>query len=167
MPTPLIEKLVGGISPGLTWSLAFSPSTFAGLPALDTAIQSDIVIDNSVNLDLYADLSLVFTQPFNTGAGAYTWFFLYPLNQDGSTFGNNRYTTQWDSGLPTPPRQYLCGASVFQTGNIPQYGTSTSILLPPGKFKFVVFNPNTGGKNIPFPSSGANIYYRTYSRTIG
>jgi hypothetical protein len=43
-----------------------------------------------------------------------------------------------------------------------QTGVLTRILMPPGSFKFVLYN--SGG--VALASSGNNFYYRTYDRGI-
>ena len=159
----LTETYVAGSGQGLTWGAAFGTEV-QSLTASNTAVQSSIVIDNSVVLDMYADLSLVFTSTATYGSGAYCWFFLYPLNQDGTTYGDNRYATA-ASGLPVPFRQYFSGSIAFTQGTVTQTGIVTGILLPPSKFKFVILNPSTA-VNPTFPASGTNIYYRTYNRKV-
>src|SRR6266702_5764532 len=101
-----IEKWIGGtLGTGLTWTDAFSTATLNWI-ANGNAILSDISFTNGSNLDVLADLSISLASiagaaPNFVGVG------LYPLNQDGTTYGDGRFVT---SGTGPAPNNYMIGA---------------------------------------------------------
>ncbi len=126
------------------------------------AIISDLQIDNSAALDMFADVSM-FLGSITFGSGApYIGVYFYPLLDDGTTYGDGRFGS---SAAGPPPSQYFVGsipliASVTQA----QEGAIRGILLPPGKGKFVIYNQ--AGATLA-GSSGNTFKYRTYNRSIG
>jgi hypothetical protein len=90
----------------LSYTAAFG-SEIDSLAAGDTAIGS-VVIDNTSTLatDGYISFSLDAT---TTAGTSYLTFFLLPLNEDGSTYGDNTAT-----GSATPDAQYVCGTAQVQ-----------------------------------------------------
>jgi hypothetical protein len=151
------EKWVGGSGQGLTWGNAFTGSTLNSI-ASGNAILSDIVISNGTALDIFADLSIqlasaVFAAPNFIGV------YLYPLNQDGSTYGDGRFSS---SAAGPPGSNYQVGSIYLVIGTQAQNGTLSRIIMPPGTFKFVLWNQ--GGVAL---ASSANVcLYRTYNRSI-
>jgi hypothetical protein len=151
------EHWIGGSGVGLTWSNAFTGSTLNSI-ASGNAILSDLQIDNSTALDIYSDFSM------NLASAAiiapnFVGVYLYPLNADNSTFGDGRFGSS-AAGPPAAP--YWVGNIVIPTGTAANEGTVRGIIMPPGKFKFVVFN-QTG---VAFNASGNTAQYRTYNRQV-
>lgn len=150
------EKWIAGATAG--WANAFTASTLDSITN-GNAILSDIAIDNSSNLDIFADLSFAF--------GSITWaapnflgIYLYPLNKDGSTYGDGRFGT---SAAGPPTANYWVGNIGFPTGAAASKGLLSRIILPPGSFKFVIYNQS----GATLAASGANTcQYRTYNRAI-
>ena len=91
------EKWVGGAGQGLTWG-TLDTTTFASL-ANGNALISGTQIDNSVAFDLFADVELDLAS-LSPVAPNYVGIYLYPLNQDGSTYGDGRF----GSAAAGPPR---------------------------------------------------------------
>jgi len=140
------------------WAAAFGTevnSLAAGSFAL-----SSVIIDNTTNLFTDGWISLALGA-VATGAGAPSLdFYLLPLNQDGTTYGDGTA-----SGTVLPGPAYYIGsvtwaaslASAAQTGqmNIPSG-------IPPNKFKLGVVN-NIGnalaasGNTISFASDQLNL----------
>jgi hypothetical protein len=114
-------------------------------------------LNNSVNLAMFADVSLQLASltPTNESGVA---LYLYPRNKDNSTYGDNRFTTV---AFGEPPPQYRVGAFQISLGAAAKWGTICGIVLPPGFFKFVLYN-----QGVAFAASGNTCQYRTYNRAV-
>lgn len=147
------EKWITGTTSG--WTSAFGSITDS--LASGSAVASSISITNGTALDIFADISMslssaAFALPLYMG------FFLYPLNQDGTTYGDNNFTS---ASTLTPPGNYAIGTIGVSTTAGAQNGSLVRVVLPPGTFKFVV--QNNAGVTL---GSGNTIQYRTYNRSI-
>lgn len=155
-----VEKWIAGSGVGLTWTAAFTASTLNSI-VNGNAIISDLQIDNSSALDIFADVSIALGS-LTSGAGApYIGIYLVPLNADGSTYGDGRFAA---SAAGPPASQYFVGAiplipSVTQA----QEGTLRGIVLPPGAFKLIAYNQ--AGATLA-GSAGNTCKYRTYNRAV-
>lgn len=150
------EKWVAGATAG--WANAFSAATLNSITN-GNAILSDLALDNSTNLDIFADLSIAF--------GSITWaapnfigVYLYPLNKDGTTYGDGRFGT---AAAGPPTATYWVGNIGFPTGAAASEGSLSRIILPPGGYKFALYN-QSGATLVG--SSGNTCQYRTYNRAI-
>ena len=85
--------------------------------------------------------------------------YLYPLNSDGSTYGDGRFGT---SASGAPSAVYFVGNINLVAATQAQEGTLTGVLMPAGAFKIVLYNQ--GG--VAFASSGNTCKYRTYNRQV-
>lgn len=120
---------------------------------------SSVSITNQSALDIFADLSLKAGSTVTTVAPANVAFYLYPLGQDASTYGDGRFGS---SAAGPPPSNYFVGSIGFAAAATTTIvGVVTGIIIPPGTFSFVTMN-NAG---VNFPSSMA-LYYRTYNRSV-
>jgi hypothetical protein len=156
------EKWIAGSGVGLTWTDAFSTATLNSI-ASGNAILSDLQIDNSSALDMFCDVSFALGSavfPVNSFLG----LFLYPLNKDGSTYGDGRFGSS-AAGPPFSNYQVgyagLVGATQAQEGMFTYPGMRTPIVMPPGKFKFVIYN-----SGVALAASGNTCQYRTYNRQV-
>ena len=153
------EKWIAG-TVGLTWANAFSTGTLNSIAA-GNAILSDLQLDNSSNLDMFCDVEVVLAA-LTTGAPNYIGVYLYPLNSDGSTYGDGRFTS---SAAGPPPSQYAVGTiGVPIVTTTAVQGTLRGILMPPGKFKFVLYHQAHASN--AFASSGNTCKYRTYNPSV-
>lgn len=151
------EKWIAGSGQGLTWGDAFSTATLNAI-ASGNAILSDISISNGTALDIFADLSIAlgsaaFVAPNFIGV------YLYPLNKDGTTYGDGRFGT---SASGPPPNNYSVGSIGLVAATQAQEGSLSRIILPPGTFKFVLYNQ--GG--VALAATGNTCQYRTYNRSV-
>lgn len=151
------EKWVAG-TVGLTWTAAFTATTLNTL-ANGNAVLSDLQLDNSANLDVFCDVAMQFGS-ITIASPNYIGVYLYPLNQDGTTFGDGRFGT---ATAGPPAANYWVGNISCPTGAAASEGTLTRIIMPPGKFKFVVYNQL--GATLA-GSGGNSFYYRTYNRSV-
>lgn len=151
------EKWIAGSGQGLTWGNAFTGSTLNSI-ASGNAILSDLVINNATALDIFADVSISLASAAFV-APNYIGIYLYPLNQDGTTYGDGRFGT---SAAGPPPAGYAVGTIGLVAATQAQEGTLRGIILPPGSFKFVLYNQ--GG--VALAASTNVCLYRTYNRQI-
>ena len=151
------EKWIAGSGQGLTYGNAFTGSTLNSI-ASGNAILSDLQIDNSSALDIFCDVSIQLASAAFV-APNYIGIYLYPLNQDNTTYGDGRFGT---SAAGPPASNYWVASIVIVAATQAQNGTARGIILPPGKFKFVLYNQ--GG--VALASSGNVCLYRTYNRQV-
>lgn len=152
------EKWIAGSGQGLTWGNAYTASTLDSI-VNGNAIASDVVITNGTALDLFADFSFAFGS-ITIAAPNFLGIYIYPLNKDGSTYGDGRFGS---SAAGPPPGTYWVGNIIVPTGAAASEGTLSRIILPPGSFKFVVYNQ----LGATLAGSGGNTaQYRTYNRAI-
>jgi hypothetical protein len=152
------EKWISGAGQGLTWGDAFSTATLNSI-VNGNAILSDISITNGTALDVFADVSVAMGS-ITIAAPNYIGIYLYPLNKDGSTYGDGRFGS---SAAGPPASNCWVGNIIMPTGAAASEGTARGIILPPGTFKFVLYN-QLG--NTLAGSSGNTCQYRTYNRSI-
>lgn len=152
------EKWIAGSGVGLTWTLTGSTTTLDTL-ASSNAILTSSDITNGTALDIFADISLA-GGSITVAQPAFVGVYLYPLNADGSTYGDGRFGS---AALGPPPSNYYVGSLGTSTGAAVWEGTITGVVIPPGTFRLVVHN-NMGAA---FAGSGTNfVKYRTYNRSI-
>ena len=151
------EKWIAGSGAGLTWADAFSTATLNSI-ASGNAILSDVAIANGTPLDMFCDISVALASaPF--ASPNYLGLYLYPLNKDGASYGDGRFGT---SAAGPPPSNYYCGSIGLVAATQAQTGALTGIIIPPGTFKFVLYNQ--GGAALA--ASGNTCQYRTYNRQV-
>lgn len=152
------EKWVASVA----WASAFS--TEVNSIVTGNAILSATQIDNSSNLDMFMDVAFSLGSITPTGT-PYLGLYLYPLNQDGSTYGDGRFAS---SAAGPPPQNYYCGFAGVPavvgvvTGMFDLPGRRGPLIIPPGAFKLVLFN----SLGVTLASSANTIKYRTYNRVI-
>lgn len=152
--------------------LAGAVSTFTSLMTteLNSLVTGNAVIGatavaNATNLDLEIEFSWTGGGSITPTGSPFVAVYLYPLNGDGSTYGDGRFGS---SAAGPPPSNYymgFCGlpaAPGTQTGTfgVPFLGTRAP--LPTGTFKPVFYN-STG---VTLTSTGNILYYRTTDRSI-
>lgn len=153
------EKWIAGtLAGGLAFTAAITSTTLNSL-ANGSAIASDLVLNNSTTLDIFCSLGLQLGTANFTTPG-FVGVYLYPINQDGSTYGDGRGA----AGFTGPP------GAVYWVGNIPiaggtalGMGSLDRIVMPPRQFKFVIWNQ----LGVTLASAGLNnIFISTYDRSI-
>lgn len=147
-------------------------STFASLMTteLNTLVTGNAVlgstsIANATNLDLEIEFSWTSGGSIVTTGSPFVAVYLYPLNGDGSTYGDGRFGT---AAAGPPPSNYYAGfcglpaATGTMTGTFGIPFIGTRFLLPNGTFK-PVFYSSTG---VTLSASGNILYYRTVNRSV-
>ena len=152
------EKWIAGSGQGLTWGAAFS--TEVNSLASGNAVLSSIQIDNTTALDIFCDVSISLGSITPAAGSDYLGIYLVTLYEDGTSYGDGRFGT----AAAGPP------ASNYFVGNIPAIasvaavitGMARGIILPPGKFKFIIYN----GTGTTLAASANVVDYRTYNRSV-
>jgi hypothetical protein len=152
--------VAGLLNAGLGWTqvLNFAAATTIvnGNSVLDSAD-----ITNGTSLDIFADFSISLTIASSTiVAGANMAFWIYALNQDGTTYGDNHLTSGASAAVTpsfAPDFVIPCFAAATQTTII---GNARGIILPPGTIRFAVQN-NSG-----FTLTAATYKYRSYNTNL-
>ena len=163
------EKWIGGSGVGLTWTSCFGAEINSVVDGNAVLAGGGTVatnqIDNSTSLDLFADVMFALGSWGAVGAAALLSLYIYPLNQDGSTYGDGRFTS---SAAGPPPAQYFAGIGVLvpsvtqaQQGHF-RRPDGAPIIIPPAKFKFALYNKS----GATLAASANTIYYRTYNRQV-
>lgn len=147
----------GLLNSGLGWVTAVST---AGTLATANSVLDSSDITNGSSLDIFADISVSCTISSSTiAAGANLAFWIYPLNQDGTTYGDNHLTTTPAAVTPSAAPDVIipCFAAAGQTSII---GIARGIIIPPGTFRWAIQN------NCGFTFTAATIKYRTYNTNL-
>src|SRR5215831_14719389 len=129
------EKWIAGSGQGLTFGNAYTSSTLNAL-ANNSAIISDLQIDNSSALDMFADISFRGASVTTTGV-PFIGVYIYPLLDDNSTYGDGKYGS---AAAGPPPSIYQVGVVSLPVGTQAITGLVAGIVLPPAKFKFCIWN---------------------------
>jgi hypothetical protein len=151
-----IEKWVAGAA--ASYTAAFGSEINSGSFVNGDSVQSSVVIANGTNLDMFMDISVSLAS-ITTAAPNFVGFSIYPLNQDGSTYGDGRFGSL-AAGVPAP--QLWVGNIIFPVGTQACVGTLERIILPPTNFVLVLYNQTVS----TLASSGNVIKYKTYNRSI-
>lgn len=122
------------------------------------AIASATAIDNSSSLNLFMDIAIALGS-ITPVVPNFLGLYIYPLNQDGSTYGDGRFGS---AAAGPPGSNYYAGFISLVRAAQAQKGVCNRIIVPPGLFKIVVQN-NAG---VSLAASSNTLYYRLYDRAI-
>jgi len=149
-----------GNGQGLTWGNLFNGSDLNSLPNGSSVLASISAIANGSSLDQFMDVSLECSISSNTiSAGANFTFWIFPLMEDSSTYGDNSLTAGTQAAATPglfPVFTMPLRAASSQTA---LYGYAQTVVIPPGAFLCAVQN-NCG---FTLSASGNAIKYRTYN----
>ena len=158
-----VEKWIAGSGAGLTWTEAIAAADLNGLASNSSTITTANVVTNGTALDIFSDFSIKLKVNATTAAPNYVGVYLYPLNQDGTAYGDNAVTSK---SAVTPSATYWVGNILVPTGITSGnfvYGNISRIILPPGSFLWVI--QNATGVAL-FADTNSICKYRTYNRSI-
>lgn len=150
------EKWIAGSGVGFTWTTLMS--TELNSIASGNAILGGTAVTNQTALDIFCDFSLVLASAVFV-APNFIGLYLYPLNDDASSYGDSRFGS---SAAGPPPSNYAVGSIGIVAATQAQTGTLQRVVMPPGTWKPVLWNQ--GG--VALASSGNTLKYRTYNRSI-
>ena len=158
------EQLIAGAVSGFTSLMTTELNSLVS----GNAVIGSTAVANGTNLDMFVEFSFVSGGSLTTGAGApYIGLYLYPLNGDGSSYGDGRFGS---SAAGPPPLNYYRGymglpasTSATITGYFAIPGTGIFQLpMPRGSWKPVFYNR----AGVTLTASGNILYYRTTNRSI-
>lgn len=148
---------------GFTWTTAINTADLASMPTANTVVSSVADIANQTNLDMFMDISASLVIASSTiVAGANLAFWVFPLNQDGTTYGDGQFTNGTQAAkTPTfsPCSVMPLVAAAAQTALI---GFSQQIVIPPGSFRIACQN-NSG---FTLTAGTQTVKYRTYNLNL-
>ena len=148
---------------GFTWTTAINSSDLVSMPTADTVLSSVAGITNQTALDMFMDISVRCAIASSTiAAGANLALWLYPLLDDGTTYGDGQFTAGTQAAkTPTfPPIGTIpLVAAASQTTLV---GFVQQVIIPPGTFKLALQN-NSG---FTFTSGTQTVMYRTYNLNL-
>lgn len=148
---------------GFTWTTLINSADMASMATANTVLSSVADIANQTALDQFMDISVRCAISSSTiAAGANLAFWLYPLLDDGSTYGDGQFTpgtpaAKTPAFSPLPPVSLVAAAS--QTLLV---GAVLEILIPPGSFRIAMQN-NSG---FTLTSGTQTVKYRTYNQNL-
>jgi hypothetical protein len=154
-----IIKLVAGQA---FTSAGFTAADFNSL-ANGSFVLASTAIDNSTNLDLFAELSGQVEVGGTTTATSYFGLWLLPRNRDGSTYGDGT-----PSGTTLPNTGYLVtviGPRIGITSGNACFYTFPRVLIPRGLFKWGLSNHN--GAALDSTAAAAWEFWTTNLNTNG
>lgn len=154
---------VAGNGVGLTWTTAINSADMVSLAASSSVVSSVADIANGTALDQFADISFSLLIPSSTiVAGASIAFWIFLLNQDGTTYGDGQFTNGTQAAKApsfTPAGAFQLVAAASQTALI---GSITGIVLPPGSFRWAMQNAS----GIGLTAGTQTVRYRTYNQNF-
>lgn len=148
---------------GFTWTTAINSADMASMATANTVVSSVADIANQTNLDMFIDISASLVISSSTIiAGASLSFWIYALNQDGTTYGDGQFTN--GTAAAKTPTFAPCGtmplvAAASQTALI---GYIQQIIIPPGSFRVAIQN-NSG---FTLTSGTQTVKYRSYNLNL-
>jgi hypothetical protein len=156
------ERWIAGSGVGLTWTNCFNTADLTSLAytagAGSSVLSSVADITNGTALDIYCDVSFNLAS-LAVAAGNFIGLYLYPLNQDASTYGDANFVAGTQKAA-VPGYSYLLKNITFPTGTAAAHGTLIGLNMPPGSFRFAIWNQ----MGVAFSASTNAIQYRTYNR---
>jgi hypothetical protein len=154
------EKWVAGSGAGLTWTTAVNAADVNSLANGSSVLSSVADIANGTALDMFADISIALGS-VTAAAPNFIGVYIYPLNEDGTTYGDGQLASG-TGAAKIPSATAWVGNISFPTGAAAIVGTLSRIALPPGSFRFVLYNQ----AGVTLASSGNTVKYRTYNRSV-
>lgn len=149
----------------VTGSLVASYTTCFGSEINSLASGNAILSSVSANAnaspgDIFGQISIAIGSIVVPAGAPYIGFYIYPLNGDGSTYGDGRFGS---TAAGPPLAGYQCAAvplipSVTQA----QTGASGIFNIPLGTFKLVAYN----GAGIALAASANTFYLKTFNRQV-
>lgn len=151
----------GNLSPGLSWTTFFNGSDLNSLANGSSVLSSESGFTNGTSLDQFFDVSFQLTIASNNiVAGANLTMWMFPLQQDGSTYGDGLLTAGTGAAITPGAFPILVMPITVRSGATSIIGWNTSpLIMPPGSWRPVMQN-NTG---FALAASGNTGAFRSYN----
>ena len=152
-----------GNGAGYTWTTLINSADLASMVNGSTVVSSVADIANQTNQDMFMDISFSQTIASSTiVAGANLAFFLFMLNQDGTTYGDGQFVNGTQKAAT--PTFAPCGAFglVAAAAQTTLVGQINQIIIQPGSFR--VAEQNNSG--FTFTAGTQTVKYRTYNLNL-
>jgi hypothetical protein len=154
----------GRLGPGLGFATLINSSDLVSLPNGSGVLSSVGDITNGTSLDQYMDISIRLAIASTTlTAGAGVALYLYPLLDDGTTYGDGLYATPGTQTVGTPALPPVPVNFRVATLTSLVYFVQ-GLVLPPGSFRFALVNnllPSTA-----LSAGTQTVKYRTYNQNL-
>lgn len=154
----------GLLNSGLAWTAFFNASDLNSLASGNSVLSSVSAIANGTSLDQFFDVSFELTIASNTiAAGANLAMWLFPLLEDGTTYGDGSLTG--GTGAAITPGLYpkLIMPLRAATSQTLLYGVNNDpLVMPPGSWLPVLQN-NSG---FALAASGNAGKFRSYNLNL-
>jgi hypothetical protein len=132
-----------------------------GLANNSAVMDSTGNITNGTSLDIYADISVQLGAATSVSP-AQLQVFLYPMNGDGVTFGDNQFVAGTQAAKTPAPQLYAGTISFPVATTTAMFGILERVVLPPGTFNWVIQNQS----GVTLASSGNAVQWRSYNRMV-
>lgn len=141
-----------------TWADLFNSVDLNALANGSGILSTAAAVDNTTNLNFYADVSIRSTSTMSPTAGGHFAIYLLPLLDDGTTYPNS---TNTGTAGDQPPLQYLWTTIALRTtAGSTQNHMARRLEIPNGIFKAYFVNRS----GVAMPSSNLfTVKYATYS----
>ena len=144
----------------LTWSTAINSADMASMATANTVVSSVADIANGTNLDMFMDVSVSLVIASSTiASGANLALWLFPLNQDGTTYGDGQFTNGTAAAKTPAFAPFATIPLVAAASQTALLGAVTQIMIPPGSFRLAIQN-NSG---FTLTAGTQAVKYRTYN----
>jgi len=153
---------IAGNGVGLTWSTLINSADLASMANGSAVLSTVADVANGTNLDQFMDISAICAIASNTvAAGANLAFWLFPLQEDGSTYGDGQFTAGTQKAATPANQNNFIGAMglVAAAAQTTLVGFLGGIIIPPGAFRVTMQN-NSG---FALTSGTQTVKYRTYN----
>lgn len=155
-----------GNGAGLAWTPAINSADMASMATANTVLSSVADIANATALDQFMQISFSLAISSSTiVAGANIAFWLFGLNQDGTTYGDGQFVAGTPAAkTPTfsPCFVFPLVAAAAQTALVGNSLFAGPIIIPPGSFRLAVQN-NSG---FSLTSGTQTVKYQTYNQNL-
>jgi hypothetical protein len=151
------EKWVAGAVSSWTPLCGTEVNSLASSSSASNAVQCSTIVGNATNLDLYMKVSVSLGSVASGAGSPYVGIYIYPLNQDGTTYGDGAFAT---TAVGPPATNYM-GCSIPAPASVTAAITGSCYTgIPPTNFKVVFFN-----NLLVNMASGSNVVdYQTFNR---
>jgi hypothetical protein len=149
---------------GFTWSTAIASSQMTSMANTNVVLDTTDITNQTTALDIFCDISISLIIASSTiAAGANIAIWLAILNQDGTTYGDNKIVTTAGGSAIVPSYAPIavipCFAAATQTTII---GNALGLVIPPGTFRWALQN-NSG---FALTAGTQTVKYRTYNTNL-